>query len=85
MLRIKHSGLRARIGLARVDITPPIGIYARNWGAAVHDVASSIHRPLTLTALTISSLDGSGSPLVLVDADLGWWRHRRPSSAYKLR
>ncbi|MEQ9066645.1 MAG: hypothetical protein RLO18_07980 [Gimesia chilikensis] len=29
---------RGRIGVATVDITPPVGIYARNWGAAKHDV-----------------------------------------------
>ena len=68
-----HSGFAGRIGIARADITPPVGIYNRNWGAAKHDVAQSIHRPLTLTALTIATGDDS-SPLVLVDADLGWWR-----------
>ncbi len=60
-----------RIGLARVDITPPVGIYARNWGAAMHDVGESIHRPLSISALTIRS--GDGPPLVLTDADLGFW------------
>ena len=50
-----------------------MGIYARNWGAAEHDVATSIHRRLTLTALTLAPLTG-GQPLVFVDADLGWWR-----------
>lgn len=68
-----HSALSARIGISRVDITPPVGIYARNWGAAQHDVASSIHRPLTLTAVTLSdSVDEER--LVLIDADLGWWK-----------
>lgn len=71
---VRHSALRARIGISRVDITPPVGIYARNWGAARHDVASSIHRPLTLTALTMESMDRSSPPLVLLDADLGWWK-----------
>ena len=28
------------------DITPPIGIYHRMWGAALHDRATGIHRPL---------------------------------------
>jgi hypothetical protein len=60
-----------RIGVARVDITPPVGIYARNWGAAAHDVGESIHRPLSITALTIRT--GDGPPLVLTDADLGFW------------
>jgi hypothetical protein len=61
------------LGVAREDITPPVGIYARNWGAATHDVAEGIHRPLTATALTIRSADG-GNPLVLVALDLGWWK-----------
>ncbi|MEQ9408271.1 MAG: alkaline ceramidase [Fuerstiella sp.] len=68
-----YASFTGQIGLARTDITPPVGVYSRNWGAALHDTAESVHRPLTLTALTIST--GSGSaPLVLVDADLGWWR-----------
>lgn len=68
-----HSSFRGRIGVARGEITPPVGIYARNWGAAAQDVAASIHRPLTLTALTLA-VDLESSPLVLIDADLGWWR-----------
>lgn len=68
----RHASFAGRIGIARADITPPIGIYARSWGAATHDVAESIHRPLTLTALTLSANDEP--PLILVDADLGWWR-----------
>jgi hypothetical protein len=38
-------------------------------------VADSIHRPLYLTALAIQS-DAAGSPLVFVDADLGFWRNK---------
>lgn len=68
-----HDSYRGWIGVARTDITPPIGIYSRNWGAATHDLAESIHRPLTLTALTLSSTAG-GPPQVFVDADLGWWK-----------
>lgn len=70
---VLHSSFHGRIGVARGDITPPVGIYARNWGAAEHDIAESIHRPLTLTALTLAA-DPESSPLVLVEADLGWWR-----------
>jgi len=69
----RHCSFTGRIGIAREDITPPIGIYSRNWGAAKHDTADSIHRPLTLTALTIAPPSGD-NPLVLIDADLGWWR-----------
>jgi hypothetical protein len=61
------------LGVAREDITPPVGIYARNWGAARHDVAEGIHRPLTATALTLKRPAG-GPPLVLVAVDLGWWK-----------
>ncbi len=67
-----QASFRGRIGVARADITPEVGIYARNWGAAQHDVADAIHRPLTLTALLLTSDDGQ--TLLLVDADLGWWR-----------
>lgn len=64
-----------RIGVERADITPPDGIYARNWGASRHDAAQGVHRPLTATALTIQSASG-GSPVVLYSLDLGWWRSR---------
>lgn len=64
---------RGRIGVATVDITPPVGIYARNWGAAKHDVADWIHRKLTLNALVLCETD-SQQPVVFLDADLGWWR-----------
>lgn len=69
----RHASFSGRIGVARADITPPIGICARNWGASKHEQARSIHRPLTLTALTLASSTG-GPPLVLVEADLGGWK-----------
>lgn len=68
-----HPSFQGHIGIARTDITPPIGIYARNWGAAASDVATAIHRPLTLSALTLRSAS-TQQPLVYVDADLGWWK-----------
>jgi hypothetical protein len=66
---------RGIVGAAREDITPPIGIYARSWGAAKHETAEGIHRPLTLTCLTIRT-NKNEPPLVLISADLGWWRSR---------
>jgi hypothetical protein len=63
------------IGVSRADITPPVGIYARNWGAATHDAAEGIHRPLTATVLTLQSHNNE-LPLVLAALDLGWWRGR---------
>ncbi len=69
----RHGSFTGRIGIAREDITPPVGVYSRNWGAAKQDTADSIHRPLTLTALTLAP-SSAADPLVLIDADLGWWR-----------
>jgi hypothetical protein len=70
---VNSSSFAGLIGVAREDITPPIGIYARNWGAAKHDVAQGVHRPLTLTCLTFQSTRRC-EPLVLMAADLGWWK-----------
>lgn len=68
----KHPGFAGRIGVARADITPPVGVFARTWGAARSNVAVGIHRSLTLTVLTLQDAAES-LPLVLVDTDLGWW------------
>lgn len=68
-----HPSFQGHIGIARTDITPPLGVYSRNWGAATSDVATAIHRPLTLSALTLRSTS-SELPLVYIDADLGWWK-----------
>ncbi len=43
----------AIIGVARRDITPPVDIYSRCWGAAEHDVAEGVHRPLIATAIAL--------------------------------
>ncbi|HTL51214.1 MAG TPA: hypothetical protein VL860_01430 [Planctomycetota bacterium] len=70
---MRHASFYGWIGVARQDITPPVGIYARNWGAAKHDVAEGIHRPMTLTVLTLQEAQDA-PPLVLIAADLCWWR-----------
>jgi hypothetical protein len=72
----RHASFSGRIGIQRADITPPVGIYARNWGAAKHDVAEAIHRPLTLTAMTLSSASDEQT-LVLVEVDLGGWESQQ--------
>src|ERR1019366_830995 len=51
----KHSSFSGLIGVAQEDITPPIGIYSRNWGASKYDVAEGLHRPIMLTCLTFQS------------------------------
>ena len=61
---------RCRLGVARADITPPADIYQRMWGAATHDRAEGIHRPLTATVLYMAPLEpASGAPLVLIALD----------------
>lgn len=60
-------------GVARRDVTPPDGIYSRNWGAATRDVATGVHRPFYVVALTIRDRDGA-DPIVLVGVDGGWWQ-----------
>lgn len=74
-LTYSHDGFAGLIGVSRRDITPPIGIYNRNWGAAENDVALGIHRSLTVTALAMKQSAGA-QPLVLLSLDLGWWRTR---------
>src|SRR5690554_5261361 len=69
-----HSAFQGLIGIAREDITPPIKISVRNWGAAKFNGAKGIHRPLTLTCLTFQSAKKQ-KPLVLISADLGWWKN----------
>ncbi len=71
-LQWTHPGCLAEIGLASADITPPVGIYCRNWGAARHDRAGAVHRRLQLNALVLR--DNRGHELALVEGDLSWWR-----------
>jgi hypothetical protein len=54
-------------GVARVDITPPIGISHANWGAQTHQRAAGIDLPLWATALALS--DGEET-VVIVDVDV---------------
>jgi hypothetical protein len=63
-------------GLSRRDITPPIGIYHRMWGASDHAQATGVHRPLLATALALAPLepqwkgpDRAAEELVIVGID----------------
>jgi hypothetical protein len=53
---------RVSFAVAVGDITPPNGIYHRMWGAAVHDRATGVHRPLRATVMVFRSKDGERSP-----------------------
>jgi hypothetical protein len=65
------------LGVARCDVTPPVGIYHRMWGAATHDRSTGVHRPLTATALLFRAPGHPPGPeteqvLVAVDLCLLW-------------
>jgi hypothetical protein len=63
--RVTTPQTRCRAAFARADITPPAGIYHRMWGAALHEQATGVHRPLTATAMLLEALDGGGRLLVI--------------------
>ncbi len=80
----RPSAFEGYIGVSRNDITPPAGIYARNWGAASRDVATGVHRPLTMTCYTFQT--GKHTPsLVLIGADLGWWKNSEHERIFRTR
>ncbi|MBI3922537.1 MAG: neutral/alkaline non-lysosomal ceramidase N-terminal domain-containing protein [Armatimonadetes bacterium] len=68
----RHPHTRCVFGIARRDTTPPVGIYYRNWGASLHDIAEGVHRPFTATAMAFGPLAGDGIPLVFLALDYGW-------------
>ena len=64
---IPHEG-RALIGIAREDITPPVGIYGRMWGASNHERSEGAHKPLFVTALSIQQSQ-TDMPALLIAVD----------------
>lgn len=68
-----NSAFSGFIGVAEVDITPPVGIYVGNWGASTFDTASGIHHPMKLVCITFQE-SIQENPLILISADLGWWK-----------
>ena len=69
---VAEPGFAGAAGVARREITPQPGVPARAWGPATDEFASGVHRPMTLTAIAFAA--GSDAPLVLIAADLGWWK-----------
>lgn len=59
---------RCEFGIFWTDITPPVGMYHRMWGAAAHDRSTGIHRPLRATVAIMRPLDRSRQT-VLVSLD----------------
>jgi len=69
MHRLDSPQSRCVIGVARGDVTPPVGIYHRMWGAATHDRSTGVHRPLTATALYLENLQAADDFQVVVALD----------------
>lgn len=68
--RLMTPQTRCRAGIARCDITPPVGMYHRMWGAALHDRSTGVHRPLAATLLWLEPLAAEGGrPHVVVSLD----------------
>lgn len=53
MLAVESAQTACRFAIATADITPPVGMYHRMWGAATHDQSEGVHRPLRATVLRI--------------------------------
>jgi hypothetical protein len=68
MDRLETPQTRCRAGFARADITPPVGIYHRLWGAASHERSTGVHRPLTATALWLDR-PGGGDARIIISLD----------------
>jgi hypothetical protein len=74
-VNVSYSHTHCRFGVATRDVTPPVGIYARSWGAATHEVAEGVHRPFAATAAVFAPMAGDAPTLALVGVDLGWFQY----------
>ena len=75
MRPISHAMLE--VGVAQADITPPVGAANRCWGAATHEVAGGVHRPLIACVWVIHSAPVT----VLIGMDGSWWQGGRREAA----
>jgi hypothetical protein len=56
---------RCRFALAWCDTTPPADIYHRMWGAAKHERATGVHRPLRATVMVFEPLHGGERQIMI--------------------
>ncbi len=80
-LNLSHPEFRGRVGIARRDATPPVGIYSRTWGSAAHDVAEGVHRPLFATCIVFQDSTGANELVFLTLDVMVFWQEE----ATKLR
>ncbi len=70
MERLEFPQTHCLAAIGQSDITPPIGIFHRMWGAARHDRATGVHRPLLATLAWLEPLHGdTNAALVVVALD----------------
>ncbi len=71
MNQVTSTESHMRLGFARAEITPPVGIYHRMWGAARHDRATGIHRPVYGDVMVLGPIAlPPGDLLIRVNLDL---------------
>ncbi|MCY4541340.1 MAG: hypothetical protein OXB95_02940 [Rhodobacteraceae bacterium] len=75
---------QGRIGVARAEINPPEGMYARTWGCAKHDIADGLHSPLYATCMAMAPRDG-GQEVFLVTLDLMVWLSKTDEEGIRLK
>src|SRR5438093_6216395 len=69
IIEVNTPQSRCRFALAWADITPPPNIYHRMWGAAKHERATGVHRPLRATVAIFEPLDANGERQILLALD----------------
>lgn len=65
MTKISTPQSRCFFGIAIGDITPPVGIYHRMWGAARHDRSEGVHRPLQAAAMYFRGIEAADCQVLI--------------------
>ena len=64
-MHVDNPQSHCRFALVHGDITPPSDIYHRMWGAAKHEQATGIHRPLRATITLLAPLKGTERQFII--------------------
>ena len=72
---LSQNEFSGHIGIARADINPPGGMFARTWGCATHDIADGLHAPLYATCMAVAPARGDRT-VYLLTVDLMVWLSR---------
>jgi hypothetical protein len=71
-MNVQEPNMPYQIGLAKIDITPPIGIYLAGYANRL-EPSEGVYLPLTATAIAIC--DGQESALIIGAEILGFYEH----------